>query len=113
MSSTTFTWNCSEVETYVSHTDDNDNTESDVIFKVHYRLKGVDSNSNQSGAAGVVELDVSDLSSFTDFASVTTSDVQTWVESALGSEKVQELKDAIDADIAAIVTPVTQSRIIS
>lgn len=110
---TTFTWNCSEVETYVSHTDDNNNTESDVIFRVHWRLKGVDSNSNQSGASGTVELDVSDLSSFTDFASITTSDVQTWVESALGSEKVQEIKDKIDDDIALIITPVTQLRIIS
>ena len=114
-----YTWDVSTVDTYPSHTDDNSNTESDVIYNVHWRLTGeddanndVDGNPQQGSIYGVVSLDVSDLSSFTAFDSVTSSTVQGWVESALGTDEVTSLKANIDAQIAEKVTPTTETKTI-
>ena len=114
-----YTWDVSKVETHPSHTDDNSNTESDVIYCVHWILTGEDDANNdangnpQKGSVyGSVDLDVSDLSTFTAFDSVTTSNVQGWVESNLGNDEVASLKSNIDAQIAEKVTPTTESKTI-
>ena len=116
-----YTWDVKTVDTYPSHTDEQSpsNTESDVIYNVHWRLTGEDDANNdaegnpqQGSIYGVVSLDVSDLSSFTAFDSVTTSNVQGWVESALGSDEVTSLKSKIDAQIAEKVTPTTETKTI-
>ena len=41
---TTYTWNVSTVDTYPTHTDENDVTENDVIFNVHWRMSADDKN---------------------------------------------------------------------
>ena len=116
-----YTWDVKTVDTYPSHTDEQSpsNTESDVIYNVHWRLTGeddanndADGNPQQGSIYGVVSLDVSDLSSFTAFDSVTSSTVQGWVESALGSDEVTSLKSNIDAQIAEKVTPTTETKVI-
>ena len=116
-----YTWDVSMVDTYPSHTDEQEpsNTQSDVIYNVHWRLIGEDDANNdaegnpqQGYAYGTINLDVSDLSSFTAFDSVTTSTVQGWVESALGSDEVTSIKSNIDAQISKKVTPTTESKII-
>jgi len=116
-----YTWDVKTVDTYPSHTDEQSpsNTESDVIYNVHWRLTGEDDANNdangnpqQGSVYGVVSLDVSDLSSFTAFDSVTASTVQGWVESALGSDEVTSLKSNIDAQIAEKVTPTTETKTI-
>jgi hypothetical protein len=116
-----YTWDVSNVDTYPSHTDSQDptNTESDVIYNVHWRLTGEDDANNdaegnpQSGSVyGSVGLSVEDLSSFTAFADVSLSDVQGWVEAALGSDEVTALKASIDAQIAEKVTPTSESKVI-
>ena len=43
-----YTWDVSNVDTYPSHTDSSSNTESDVIYNVHWRLKGSDDANNLS-----------------------------------------------------------------
>ena len=116
-----YTWDVSMVDTYPSHTDEQEpsNTQSDVIYNVHWRLTGEDDanndaegNPHQGSVYGIVSLDVSDLSTFTAFDSVTLSNVQSWVEAALGDDKVTSLKSNIDAQIAEKVTPTTESKII-
>jgi hypothetical protein len=116
-----YTWDVSNVDTYPSHTDSQDpaNTESDVIYNVHWRLNGEDDANNdadgnpQSGSVyGSVGLSVEDLSSFTAFADVSLSDVQGWVEAALGSDEVTALKASIDAQIAEKITPTSESKVI-
>lgn len=119
-----YTWDVSTVDTYPSHTDDNSNTENNVIYRVHWELTGEDDANNDAEGNplrafvyGTVNLDVSDLSNFTDFDSVTTSTVQGWVESSLGNDGVMNndvtsLKAHIDAQIAEKVTPTTESKII-
>jgi len=116
-----YEWDVSNVDTYPSHTDSQDpaNTESDVIYNVHWRLNGEDDANNdangnpQTGSVyGSVGLSVEDLSSFTAFDSVSLSDVQGWVEAALGSDEVTALKASIDAQIAEKVTPTSESKVI-
>ena len=114
-----YTWNVKTVDTYPSHTDDNDNTQSDVVYNVHWRLMGTDDENNdadgnpQRGEVyGSIGLDVSDLSSFTAFADLTESDVQAWVESTIGADQVQAYKDGINAQIAEMITPTSVSRTI-
>ena len=114
-----YTWDVKTVDTYPSHTDDNSNTQSDVIYNVHWRLIGEDDANNDAegnpqlaSVYGSIKLDVSDLSSFTAFDSVTSSTVQGWVESALGSDEVTSLKSKIDAQIAEKVTPTTETKVI-
>ena len=108
-----YTWDVKTVNTYKSHTDKQDppNTESDVIYHVHWILKGVE-GSHEGSAYGSIDLDVTDLSSFTAFSSVNTSTVQGWVESALGSSKVTSLKAKIKADITEKKTPTTELKTI-
>jgi len=116
-----YLWDVKQVDTYPSHTDSQDpaNTESDVVYNVHWRLTGEDDANNDSDGNpqrgevyGSVGLDVSDLADFTSFADLTVSDVQAWVEAALGADEVQAYKDNIDAQIAEKVTPTSVSRVI-
>ena len=116
-----YEWDVKNVDTYPSHTDNQDpaNTESDVIYNVHWRLNGEDDANNdadgnpQTGSVyGSVGLSVEDLSGFTAFASVTLADVQGWVETALGSDEVTALKAGIDAQIAEKITPTSESKVI-
>lgn len=116
-----YTWDVKNVDTYPSHTDSQDpaNTESDVVYNVHWRLTGEDDANNDSNGNpqrgevyGSVGLSVDDLSSFTAFADLAVADVQAWVEAAIGADQVQEYKDSIDAQIAEKVNPSSVSRVI-
>lgn len=102
-----YSWNVSTVDTYPTH-----NSQSDVVYNVHWRLKATDdANNDAEGNPQTAEvygsqtLDISDLSSFTAFADLTASDVQGWVETALGADKVSEMKASLDKQIAEKVTP--------
>ena len=95
-----YTWNNKTVDTYPSlegHTD--------VIFNVHWRLTGEDTDGNVGSTYGTISLDTSDLSNFTDFDSITEEQVNGWVEAAMGAEEVQAKKDAIDSQIAEQINP--------
>ena len=109
-----YSWNVSTVDTYPSH-----NSQSDVVYNVHWRLKATDDANNDAEGNpqtavfyGSQTLDISDLSSFTAFADLTASDVQGWVESALGADKVTEMKASLDAQIAEKVTPTSVTKTI-
>jgi len=122
-----YTWDVANVDTYPSYTDSQDpaNTESDVVYNVHWRLKGTDdtnvdftdSEGNDvyysADVYGSVGLDVSDLSDFTSFADLTVSDVQAWVEAALGSTEVANIKSDLNAQISAKITPTSVQKTIS
>ena len=116
-----YNWDVANVDTYPSHTDSQDpaNTKSDVIYNVHWKLNAVDdanndANGNPQSASvyGSLNLDVSNLSSFIDFSSVSLANVQSWVEAGLGSSEVTNLKSGLDAQIAEQITPTSVSRII-
>jgi hypothetical protein len=86
---------------------------------VHWRLKATDdTNKDSDGNNWTAEVygsqvvDTSDLSSFKAFADLTASDVQGWVEAALGSDSVAAKKASLDANIAAKITPTSVTKTI-
>jgi hypothetical protein len=87
---------------------------------VHWRLTAVDDSNNdaegnpQSASAyGAQALDTSDLSSFTNWSSLTSANLQAWVEAAMGAEAVTALKANLDAQIAEKVTPTSEFKTLS
>lgn len=102
----TYTWDCKTVDVYPTHSDESGISESNVVYNVHWRLTGTDGE-HSATVIGTQSLEVSDLSSFTSFESVTHSYVITWVESAMGAEQVASLKESLDKTITEMATPST------
>jgi len=109
-----YEWNVSTVDTYPTK-----DSKSDVVHNVHWRLTATDDTNKDSegnnwaaDVYGSQAVDTSDLSSFTAFADLTASDVQGWVEAALGADKVTEMKASLDANIAAKITPTSVTKTI-
>ena len=109
-----YTWDVSTVDTYPTK-----DSKSDVAHNVHWRLKATDDTNKDSDGNnwtadvyGTQAIDTSNLSSFKAFADLTASDVQGWVEAAMGEERVQEIKDNLDAEIAEKVTPTSVTKTI-
>jgi hypothetical protein len=106
-----YNWNVNTVDVYPS-----DEGQTNVIYNVHWRLNATDTqvdaegNPYTAGVYGTQALDTSDLSGFIDFDSVTSAEVQGWVESAMGEEQVQTYKDSLDAQIALLVTPTSVTK---
>ena len=114
-----YTWDVATVDTYPSHSDGS-NTKSDVIYNVHWRLKGTDDtnkaadgNYQTAETYGSQSLDVSDHTSFTAFADVTQANVQAWVEAAIGSTEVASMKSGLDAQITEKITQTSVVKTIS
>jgi len=106
-----YTWNVSTVD--VKEIDGN----ADTVFNVHWRLTGTDDANNDADGNpqaatvyGTVGLDTEDLSDFTAFADLTVSDVQGWVEAAMGEDKITEMKAGLDAQIEELVNPTVQTK---
>ena len=109
-----YTWDVSTVDTYPTK-----DSKSDVVYNVHWRLTATDDTNKDSdgnnwtatsyGSQGV---NTSDLSSFIAFADLKASDVQGWVEAALGADEVTALKAGLDAQIAAKITPTSVTKTI-
>lgn len=100
----TYTWNCRTVDAYPTHTDENDVTESQVVYNVHYRVTGSD-ETNSATVIGTQTLETSDLSGFTAFDSVTHEDMIAWTKAALGADRVAEFESNLDAQIAELASP--------
>ena len=88
---------------------------SNVVYNVHWRLTATDDTNKDSDGNywtstvyGSQGLNVSDLSSFTNWSSLDAAKVQGWVEAALDrdeSGKVATLKTNLDARIAEKISP--------
>ena len=109
-----YTWDVSTVDTYPTL-----DSNADVVYNVHWRLTAED-DANQDAEGnnwtatvyGSQAVDTSDLSSFTAFADLTASDVQGWVEAAMGADAVTALKAGLDAQIAESITPTSVTKTI-
>ena len=109
-----YEWDVKTVDTYPTK-----DSKSDVVHNVHWRLTATDDTNNDADGNpqtatvyGSQGLDTSDLSSFTEFADLTASDVQGWVEEAMGEDEVQAKKDNLDAQIEELVNPTVQTKTI-
>ena len=109
-----YAWDVSTVDTYPTK-----DSNSDVVYNVHWRLTATDdANTDSDGnnwtatVYGSQGLDTDSISSFTAFADLTSSDVQGWVEAALGADEVTTLKAGLDAQIAEKITPTSVTKTI-
>jgi len=113
---TTYTWNVSTVDTHPSKTDSNAITRVDVIHNVHWRLLATEKTDGgdtyTAESYGSQQLDISNLSSFTAFTDVKLSNVQSWVETAIGTDEVASLKASLDGRITEQQTPTSVQKII-
>ena len=108
-----YTWDCKTVD--VQTIDGNEDT----VFNVHWRLTGEDDANNDAEGNpqtvtvyGAQLLDTTDLSNFTAFANLTNDQITGWVESALGEDRVAELKTNVSNKIAELVTPTQETKTI-
>ena len=109
-----YAWDVKTVDTYPTK-----DSKSDVVYNVHWRLTATDDTNNDAEGNsltatvyGSQALDTSDLSSFTEFADLTVSDVQGWVEAALTADTVNDMKDSLDSTIEELVTPTSVQKVI-
>ena len=109
-----YAWDVSTVDTYPTK-----DSNSDVVHNVHWRLTATDDANNDadgnpqtSSVYGSQSLDTDDIESFTAFADLTSSDVQGWVEAAMGADEVTALKAGLDAQIAEKITPTSVQKTI-
>jgi hypothetical protein len=109
-----YTWDVSTVDTYPTL-----ESNADVVYNVHWRLtaeddanQDADGNNWTATVYGTQAVDTADLSSFTAFADLTSSDVQGWVEAAMGADAVTALKAGLDAQIALLITPTSVTKTI-
>jgi len=115
----TYEWKIKRVETYPSHTDQQDpsNTESDVIHSIHWRLIATDDVNNISASNyGSVGIDTDDLSNFISFDDVTTAQAVTWVEAwydKYPDYNVVKIKEYLDRKIAEKITPISEMKTLS
>lgn len=100
----TYSWNCRTVDAYPTHTDENDVTESQVVYNVHWRVTGTD-GTHSATSIGTQTLEVSDLSGFTAFDKVTHENMIAWTKAALTEEHVTEMEASLDSQIAELKTP--------
>jgi len=113
-----YAWNVNTVNTYPTK-----DSKSDVVHNVHWILTATDDSNTvkdiegndvpaTSQSYGSQSVDTSDLSSFKAFADLTASDVQGWVEAALGADEVTKMKAGLDSEIAEKVTPTSVTKTI-
>ena len=109
-----YEWDVKTVDTYPTK-----DSKSDVVYNVHWRLTATDDTNNDADGNSLTAtvygsqgLDTSDLSSFTEFADLTVSDVQGWVETALTADTVNDMKDSLDSTIEELVTPTSVQKVI-
>jgi hypothetical protein len=110
-----YTWDVSTCDTYPTK-----DSKSDVVHNVHWILTATDDTNKDSKGNnwtatiyGTQSLDISDLSNFTAFASLDAAKVQGWVETAMGSDAVTDLKSGLDAQIAELITPTSVTKTLS
>jgi hypothetical protein len=102
-----YTWNVKRCDVFPTKSG-----KSNVVHNVHWRLTATDDANNDSDGNpqtaeiyGSQGLDVSDLSSFTNWSSLDAAKVQGWVEAAITADLVEEMKKGLDAQIERQITP--------
>ena len=102
-----YTWDVNTCDVYPTKSG-----KSNVVHTVHWVLTATDDANNDSEGNpqtafrfGGQELDISNLSSFTNWSSLDAATVQGWVEAALGADRVTEIKSQLNAQITEKVTP--------
>ena len=67
-------------------------------------------NNLTASVYGTQSLDTADISSFIAFDSVDAATVQGWIETVMGEDEVQTLKDNLDANITEQINPASVTK---
>ena len=107
-----YSWDVATCDTYPTKIG-----KSNVVYNVHWRLPATDNTNKDSdgeywtaGVYGSQTLDTDSISSLVAFGSLDAAKVQSWVEAALTSDTVTELKAGLDAQIAEKITPTSVTK---
>ena len=110
-----YEWDCKTCDTYPAKSG-----KSNVVYNVHWRLtatddtnKDSDDNNWTADTYGSQSVSTDDLSSFKNWSSLTNSDVQGWVEAAIGADTVTAMKSSLDAEIAEKISPKSVTKTLS
>lgn len=76
----------------------------DVVFNIHWRRQAVD-NTHISSVYGSQIVTLDPAAPFTPFADVTEAQVENWLVSALGNERIAELDDTLVKQLANQISP--------
>ena len=87
-------WDCKTIEVYTQE----HNGHTGVIWNVHWRVTKEDGDYLAS-SYGTQTLNTEEIDNFIALDSVTSSDVEAWVVSAMGEEAVAEVEANLDAQI--------------
>jgi len=107
----TYTWDCKTVDVYPTH-----DNHSDVVYNVHWRLNAVsdqqdaDENYYSASVYGTQSINADDIENFIAFDDLTNAVVTGWVESVMGEDEVQSLKDGLDANISGQINPTSETK---
>ena len=110
-------WNCKTCDVYPQY-----EGKDDVVYVVHWRLTATSSETHEvdgedvpykSSGYGTETLTLGDLSDFIPFADLTNEDTTEWVEDKMGEDRVQELKDNLDSNIAEQINPTSETKTIN
>jgi hypothetical protein len=104
----TYSWNNKTVDVY-PELDGYEN----VIFKIEYILTGVYELENKSSIQGIIYLNVSEISDFIDFNSITEDLINNWVEQSMGNKELETKKEIIYNKIYEILNPKTLTKTIN
>lgn len=99
----TYSWDCKTVDTYPTQ-----DSFSDVVYNVHWRLTGTDESGEHSATVigtQTISVETIDAETFVSFESLTHDDVVGWVETEMGEERVAELQASVDSQIADKIAP--------
>jgi hypothetical protein len=107
-----YTWDVNTCDVYPTKS-----SKSNVVHTVHWVLTATDDANNDAEGNpqtafrfGGQELDISNLSSFTNWSSLDAATVQGWVEAALGADRVTEIKSQLNAQITEKVSPTSVTK---
>jgi len=107
-----YTWDVNTCDVYPTKSG-----KSNVVHTVHWVLTATDDANNDAEGNpqtafrfGGQELDISNLSSFTNWSSLDAATVQGWVEAALGADRVTEIKSQLNAQITEKVSPTSVTK---
>ena len=106
---TTYSWDCRTVDTHPTQGE-----LTNVVYNVHWRLTGTE-EAHSATVIGTQNLTSENIQpeGFIAFEDLTHQEVISWVEEAMGEDKVLELKDSVASQLQSLITPTSVTKTIS
>ena len=83
------TWTVDKLISYDSY-----DSKEGVVYAIEYTVSHTDSG-KPSAVQGLINLDLSDLSSFTQYSSISEANALAWTKAAIGSDEVSALENVV------------------